>query len=163
MNKSKLSAILSLTFVFASGLVLGAFAYRLYFVSPVTSGGGGAPVQQPLSPERKKAEGKKRYVESLTKKVKLDAEQLQKLNGILESTEQEANKIREKHKAERDALNAQNEAFKVKVHPEFEALHNHQIEEINAILRDDQKQLYADFRAERDRERKQREQQQQKK
>jgi len=161
MNKSKLSAILSLTFVFASGLVLGAFAYRLYFVSPVTSGGGGTPAA-PVSPERKKAEFKKRYVESLTKKAKLDADQIQKLNSILEVTEQEANKIREKHKAERDALNAQNDAFRAKVHPEFEAVHNHQIEQINSILRDDQKQLYADFRAERDRERKQHDLQQKK-
>jgi molecular chaperone DnaK (HSP70) len=162
MNKSKLSAILSLTFVFASGLVLGGFAYRLYFVSPVNSGAD-RPNQQPMSPERKKAEGKKHYIETLTKKVKLDADQLQKLNGILEDTEQEINKIRERHKAERDALNAQTDAFRAKVHPEFEVAHNHQVAQINAMLRDDQKKLYKEFQDERDRQRKLREQQQQKK
>jgi hypothetical protein len=148
MKKSKFSAILSLAFVFMSGIVLGGFAYRLYFVTPVSSS------ERPMSPEKKKEEFKNRYVETLAKKAKLDADQVRKLQAILEQTEDEANKVRERHKAERDALNAQNEAFKAKVHPEFEAVHNHQVEMINAILRPDQQALYAQFRADRERERK---------
>jgi hypothetical protein len=151
MNKSKLSAILSLAFVFVSGIVLGGFAYRLYFVTPVSSNNN-APVA--ISPEKKKEEGKKRYVASLTSAAKLDPEQVKKLEAILVQTDDEFNKVIERHKAERDAINAENDAFRAKVHPEFEAVHNHQVEQINAILRDDQKTLYAAFRAERERQRK---------
>jgi hypothetical protein len=150
MNKSKLSAILSLAFVFVSGIVLGGFAYRLYFVTPVSSNNP----QAAMSPEKKKEEGKKRYVGSLTAAAKLDPEQVKKLEVILAQTDEEFNKVIERHKAERDAINAQNDAFRTKVHPEFEAVHNHQVEQINAILRDDQKALYATFRADRERQRK---------
>ena len=47
MNKAKLSALLSLILVFASGGVLGAFAYRLYSAPTVTPGSptGGPPAR----------------------------------------------------------------------------------------------------------------------
>ena len=149
MNKSKLSAILSLVFVFASGVVLGGFAYRLYFVTPVTS----APTTV-LTPAQKKEEFKRKYVTALTKEAKLDPGQVERLNEILAKTDEEWQKISESHKAERDALNNQRDEFRKKLHPEFEAVHNHQVDMINSILRDDQKTLYANFRAKRDRERK---------
>ena len=148
MNKSKLSAILSLVFVFASGVVLGGFAYRLYFVTPQVVS---AP---PMTAAQKKDEFKRKYVTTLTKEAKLDADQVQKLNAILAQTDEEWQKISESHKAERDALNNQRDEFRKKLHPEFEAVHNHQVDMINSILRDDQKALYANFRAKRDRERK---------
>jgi hypothetical protein len=153
MNKSKLSAILSLVFVFASGVVLGGFAYRLYFVTPMNAyaPGGVAPV---LSPAQKKEEFKRKYVTTLTKEAKLDPDQVLKLNDILAKTDEEWQKVSESHKAERDEINAQRDEFRKKLHPEFEAIHNHQVDMINSILRDDQKALYANFRAKRDRERK---------
>jgi hypothetical protein len=152
MNKSKLSAILSLVFVFASGLVLGGFAYRLYFVTPMIAN---APASSPvLTPAQKKEEFKRKYVTTLTKEAKLDSDQVLKLNEILAKTDEEWQKVSESHKAERDALNAQRDEFRKKLHPEFEAVHNHQVDMINSILRDDQKALYASFRAKRDRDRK---------
>ena len=150
MNKSKLSAILSLVFVFASGVVLGGFAYRLYFVTPQIASTP-SPV---LTPAQKKEDFKRKYVTTLTKEAKLDPDQVQKLNDILAKTDEEWQKVSEAHKSERDALNAQRDEFRKKLHPEFEAVHNHQIDMINSILRDDQKALYANFRAKRDRERK---------
>jgi hypothetical protein len=149
MNRSKLPAILSLVFVFASGVVLGGFAYRLYFVTPVSS----SPTPT-LTPAQKKEEFKRKYVTTLTQEAKLDPDQVQKLNNILAKTDEEWQKVSEAHKSERDALNAQRDEFRKKLHPEFEAVHNHQIDMINSILRDDQKALYANFRAKRDRERK---------
>jgi hypothetical protein len=152
MNKSKLSAILSLVFVFASGLVLGGFAYRLYFVTPMIAN---APASSPvLTPAQKKEEFKRKYVTTLTQEAKLDSDQVLKLNEILAKTDEEWQKVSESHKAERDALNAQRDEFRKKLHPEFEAVHNHQVDMINSILRDDQKALYASFRAKRDRDRK---------
>ena len=149
MNKSKLSALLSLAFVFFSGAVLGAFAYRLYSANPVQS----TPIvggNQKKGPE----EFRKNYVSDLTKQVKLDPEQVKQLNAVLDETRDEFDKINEKHKAERDAINEKRAAFEDKLRPEREAIHNHQVEQINAILRDDQRSVYAAFRAERDRQRK---------
>jgi len=154
MNRSKLSALLSLVLVFLSGGVLGAVAYRLYSASPVIPG---APSNTP--PPRKSPEDFRRdYVANLTKDVKLDADQVQRLNAILDQTGDEFKKLNEKNKPERDALNAQRQAFEDKWRPEREAIHNHQVDQINSILREDQKPLYAAFRAVRDRLRKLRDQ-----
>jgi hypothetical protein len=154
MNRSKLSALLSLVLVFLSGGVLGAVAYRLYSASPVIPG---APSNTP--PPRKSPEDFRRdYVANLTKDVKLDADQVQRLNAILDQTGDEFKKLNEKNKPERDALNAQRQAFEDKWRPEREVIHNHQVDQINSILREDQKPLYAAFRAERDRLRKLRDQ-----
>ena len=64
MPKSRLSAVLSLLLVFFSGAVLGAFAYRLYSISPVQSGKdpGGPP--RKMSPE----EFRKKYVSDLVQR-----------------------------------------------------------------------------------------------
>jgi hypothetical protein len=150
MNKSKLSAILSLAFVFVSGAVLGAFAYRLYSASPV-SGTLNAPAPPP--PKKGPEEYRKWYVSTLSKELKLDAAQLQQLNGILDTTRDEFAKLDEKYKADRDALREKTDAFNAKVRPEREAIHTHQVDQINAILRDDQRAAYASFRAERERQR----------
>src|ERR1043165_3130442 len=110
MNRSKLSALLSLVLVFLSGGVLGAVAYRLYSASPVIPG---APSNTP--PPRKSPEDFRRdYVANLTKDVKLDADQVQRLNAILDQTGDEFKKLNEKNKPERDALNAQRQAFEDK-------------------------------------------------
>src|SRR5258708_5606928 len=112
MSKSKLSAFLSLVLVFASGAVLGAFAYRLYSATPVlTTGNAGGSPSRP-------ADFRKRYVADLTKDVKLDAEQVRKLNGILDQTGQEMDQLKEKSKPELDALNEKSAALRVKYRPD---------------------------------------------
>ena len=140
MPKSRLSAVLSLLLVFLSGGVLGAFTYRLYSISPVQSGkDAGAPPKK-QSPE----EFRKRYVSDLTSAVKLDSGQVTALNRVLDQTRDEADKLNDKIKRDHDAVNE-------KWHPDREAIHNHQVENINGLLRPDQLPLYAAFRAERDR------------
>ena len=151
MPKSRLSAVLSLLLVFFSGGVLGAFAYRLYSISPVQSGrdAGGPP--RKLSPE----EFRKKYVSDLTNAVKLDSQQIAALNSILDRTRDDFDKLNEKIKPDRDAVNE-------KWRPAREAIHNHQVESINDLLRPDQRPLYESFRAERERQRKLFEQQRKK-
>jgi hypothetical protein len=140
MPKSRLSAALSLLLVFLSGGVLGAFTYRLYSISPVQSGkDAGAPPKK-LSPE----EFRKRYVSDLTSAVKLDSGQVTALNRVLDQTRDEADKLNDKIKRDHDAVNE-------KWHPDREAIHNHQVESVNGLLRPDQFPLYAAFRAERER------------
>ena len=155
MNKAKLSALVSLILVFASGGVLGAFAYRLYSAPSVqvTGGPGGAPPSRP-SPE----EVRRRVVADLTSKVKLDAEQTKQLNAIMDQTHVEFEALREKGKPDWDALNQKRDALMEKQRPEQEAIRTRQSERINAILREDQRPLYAAWRAERERQRKSRDQ-----
>ena len=143
MPKSRLSAVLSLLLVFVSGGVLGAFTYRLYSLSPVQSGkDAGAPPRK-LSPE----EWRKKYVSDLTAAVKLDPEQIAALNGVLDRTRDEVEKLNGKMKPEHDAVNE-------KWHPDREAIHHEQVESIKSLLRPDQLPLFDAYRAERERQRK---------
>jgi hypothetical protein len=154
MPKSKLTAFLSLFLIFFSGAALGAFAYRLYAVNSVQpiNAGGGPP--RKMSPE----EFRKHYAADLAKDVKLDDQQVAKLNTILDQTTQEWTELREKMKPEHDALEQKQKALNEKWKPERDAIHDKQVEQINAMLREDQRPLYASFRAERDRQRKLRDQ-----
>lgn len=155
MTRSKLSALLSLLMVFCSGGVLGAVAYRLYYAPSVSPAVPGAPPKK-MSPE----EFRRNYSAALAKEVKLDAEQVKALNQILDETHTEFEKLRARSKPDYDALNKERDTLNEKWRPEREAIQNHQVERINAMLREDQKPLYNAWRAERDRQRKAREQQQ---
>jgi hypothetical protein len=129
MPKSRFSAALYLFLVFLSGALVGGLSYRLYAVSTVNAITGGPK----LSPE----EARRRYMENVREKVKLDDRQVEQVNQILDDTRAQFNEIRGKMRAEGQAIN------------------NRQIERISAILREDQKPLYAAFRAERERMRQQ--------
>jgi hypothetical protein len=151
MPKSRLSAALSLLLVFLSGGVLGAFTYRLYSISPVQSGKDAGVPPRKLSPE----EWRKKYVSELSAAVKLDAQQLASLNGVLDRTRDEVDKLNAKMKLEHDAVNE-------KWHPDREAIHRQQVESIKSLLRPDQLPLYEAYRAERERQRKLHDQQRKK-
>ena len=136
MPKYKLSVGLSLLVVFLSGSVLGAVAYRLYAVNAV-QGVGLARKQARLSPE----EFRKHYVEEFRNKVKMDDRQITALQQILDQTRSDFHKMRDKMNAEGETIQAA------------------QVEKINAILREDQRPLYAELRAEHKRQRDLRDQQ----
>jgi len=129
MPKSRLSAAVYLSLVFVSGALVGGLSYRLYAVSSVSAITGSPR----LSPE----EARKRYIDSIREKVQLDEKQIEQVNQILDQTR------------------AQFEQVRGKMHAEGQAIQNRQAEEITAILHDDQKPLYAAFRAERERMRQQ--------
>jgi len=129
MPKSRLSAAVYLSLVFVSGALVGGLSYRLYAVSSVSAITGSPR----LSPE----EARKRYIDSIRARVQLDEKQIEQVNQILDQTR------------------AQFEQVRGKMHAEGQAIQNRQAEEITAILRDDQKPLYAAFRAERERMRQQ--------
>ena len=129
MLESRFSALLSLLLVFLSGVLVGGFAYRLYNVSVVAGPNNG---KRP-DPE----EVRKHIVADMRERLKLDSQQVSQLQQILDQT-------REKFDQLHDRMNA-----------EGRALHLGQIEKVKAILRADQLPLYEQWRAERDRERKQ--------
>jgi hypothetical protein len=125
MLKSRLSAGVYLALVFASGILVGAFAHQLY----LTTKHAAATVQR--SPE----EWRKRYVGELRDKVRLDVQQVQRLQQILDETRQKFHDLRESQK------------------PLGEAIQAEQVQKIRAMLRADQQAAYDRVRAERERRR----------
>jgi hypothetical protein len=129
MPKSKFSAAIYLLLVFLSGALVGGLSYRLYAVNVVNAVNGG--------PRPSPEEARRRYIENIREKVKLDDQQVQEVNQIL------------------DDVRAQFNDMHNKMHSEVQSINSRQVEKITAILRDDQKPLYAAFRAERERMRQQ--------
>jgi len=130
MSKSRLTAFLTLLLVFASGAVLGAVAHRLYMVNSVMSGVAKRP-----TPE----EFRKRQVDEMRDRVKLDDSQMAAFNQILDQTK---NSFDQTHKQ----YNAANRA-----------IWDEQRNKVRAILRPDQVVLYDKVMAEHDAARKQHE------
>ena len=134
MPKSRLSAFISLMLVFLSGALVGAFAHRLYMVNSVTAVKQGPPR---MTPE----EFRKHQIEELRQKVGLDDQQIAKYNAILDETRQQFDQMH-------DRMNA-----------EGRRIHDQQVAKVSEILRPEQRPLYEKWRAEREAERKRRQQQ----
>ncbi|MGA2267528.1 MAG: hypothetical protein ABSH44_03560 [Bryobacteraceae bacterium] len=129
MLKTKSSALLSLLLVFLSGVVVGGFAYRLYNVSVVAA---------PTNGRRPDPEDVRRHiVADMRDHLKLDGQQVNQLQQILDQT-------RDRFHQMHDKMNA-----------EGQAIRSSQTEQIKAILRADQLPLFDQWRAERERDRKQ--------
>jgi Spy/CpxP family protein refolding chaperone len=124
MSKSRLSAGIYLALVFLSGALVGGLSYRLYSVN--VSAVAGTSTNRPPSPE----EFRRHYIEAISGKVHLDAQQVDQVNQILDET-----------RAQFEQMNAQMRA-------NGQAIRNQQREKITAILRDDQKPAYTEFQAE---------------
>jgi hypothetical protein len=124
MPKTKLSALLSLLLVFGSGILVGAVGYRLYSVSSVA--------MAPRQPQRDPEEVRKRRIQELRDKVKLDEDQVAKLNAIYDHTRQEFH------------------ALKKKGDEEGHVIWEKQREAVRAILRPDQMPLYEQYQRDLD-------------
>jgi uncharacterized protein YneF (UPF0154 family) len=129
MPKSKLSALLSLSLVFFSGAILGAFANRLYMVRTVHSTDRPNPPHDPQ-------EVRRHLVSEMQQEVKLDDQQVAELNQIYDETREQGDQVRR---------NANNE---------MRAVWDTQTAKIKAILRPDQVALYDALRARHDAARK---------
>jgi hypothetical protein len=133
MLKTKSSALLSLILVFLSGILVGSVSYRLYMVNSVNS--GGAPAGRPqANPE----EVRKKRVAEMKEKVKLDDDQVAKLNIIYDTTKQ------------------QFDALKKRGDQEAHSIWDKQRDAVRAILRPDQLPLYESHLKELDEMRKRR-------
>lgn len=124
MRFTRLSIILYVGLIFASGVLVGVFGQRLYTVNTTVKAKG----QQP-----KPDEWRKRYMGEMQSRLKLRSEQMSKLNSILDETRARFHEVRERSKPELDAIRAQ------------------QIEKIRAMLDDSQKPEYDKMREERER------------
>jgi hypothetical protein len=138
MPKNRTSALLSLMFVFLSGALVGAVSHRLYMVNTVNGGGGPNAVQRPqkFDPE----EVRRRRINEMRDKVKLDDDQVAKLNGIYDHTRQQFHDLKKKGDEEGHAI------------------WENQKEAVRAILKPEQQGLYEQFQKEQDEQRKRRQQ-----
>jgi hypothetical protein len=127
MKKSTWSVAVYVLIVFASGVLVGAFGHRLYSAKSVVA----REQQRPPKPE----EYRKGYVSRLEARLKLTAEQVEKLNAILDGTRSRYREIRERTK------------------PEMKQIQEEQVQQIESILNAEQQKEYAKFRAEREKAR----------
>jgi hypothetical protein len=108
--------------VFASGLVLGAFGHRLYTATTVSA----------KTPSRNPEDFRKRAVAEYQSRLKLTADQVSKLNTIMDETR------------------AQVEETRRKMHPAYQKIHDAQVEKVRAMLTADQQVEYDKMRKERE-------------
>ena len=123
MKRTNLALALYFAAVFVCGAAAGVFGHRLY-LSKVAAGRP-AP---PRSPE----EYRKRYMEEMKNRLRLDQDQLKRLEAILDETREKYRQARERQR------------------PEMKAIQDEQVAKINQILNEAQREEYAKMRAERE-------------
>ncbi len=126
MLRSRLTASIYVLLIFLSGIVVGAFGYRLYNPAPV-----GTTAAYRNSPE----EWRKHYISELRAKVKLNDHQVEQLQSILDATRQKVRAVRDR------------------IDPEMKQIHQGQVDRIRAMLSENQLPAYEKFLEERERER----------
>ncbi|MBM3811460.1 MAG: hypothetical protein FJW20_07465 [Acidimicrobiia bacterium] len=126
MKRSGLIVAAYLFLTFGSGAAVGALGFWLYTTRSVSAS------TQRFSPE----EYRQRYLQEMETRLNLSPDQLQKLNTILDATRALYREVADKHK------------------PEFEAIQQHQIAQVRAILKPEQQAAYKEFLAEREKKKK---------
>jgi hypothetical protein len=130
MKPIRFSVAIYLTLVFLSGVLLGGLAHRFYLYT-VHAG--------EVDRSARSADYRNSYIQEMRSRLKLSGEQVKRLGEIMDATRI---RYREVHD---------------KIGPELKAIHEQQIDQIDAALDPSQRAEYAKIRAERDRLRQQRE------
>jgi Spy/CpxP family protein refolding chaperone len=131
MLKTRSSALLSLILVFLSGTLVGAVSYRLYMVNSVASGGA-PPGRGPgkFDPE----EVRKRRVQEMKEKVKLDDEQVARLNVIYDNTRVQFDALKKRGDSEAHGLwEKQRDAVRAILRPEQLPLYEQHLKELDEM------------------------------
>lgn len=123
MPRSRISIALYLVLVFASGILVGLVSYRLYATN--TASANNSP--------RSMSEFRKRYLDGMRTKVGASEAQIQAITRTLDETKQKF-----------DELAAREQPLHDKIQQEH-------VDEIRALLNDQQKIAYDNWRAERER------------
>jgi Spy/CpxP family protein refolding chaperone len=124
MKRSIWSAGVYLLLVFLSGAAVGGFAHRLYTIHTVQA-------------ERSPQEYRKRYVEDMTRRLGLSADQIARLGAILDETRSRYRELHERYR------------------PEMKSIQEDQTQRIRTILSAAQQTEYEKMREEREKRRKQ--------
>ena len=131
MLKTKLSAFISLILVFASGVLVGGVAHRLYMVNTVFSG-------------PKPEEVRHKIVEEMRTRLSLTDQQVTQLSAIMDTTKARFHEVRSKWDKE----------AKIRAKPELKAIQEDQVQKIKEILTEAQRPEYDKYRADREKQRK---------
>lgn len=124
-KRSSLTAFAYLVVVFLSGTLVGVFASRLYMVGTVRSSSG----------HRSPEEYRRRYIEEMSKRLRLSTEQIASLQQIMDQTRQRYHDVHERYR------------------PELKAIEDEQYQKVNGILAAAQRAEYEKMRQERERRR----------
>lgn len=127
MKRASLSAAIYLLVTFISGTASGVFGYWLYNSRTVRADSA-----------TRSESYRKRYLDEMNTRLKLSKEQSQKLATILDGTRQLYRELSDKHR------------------PEFQVIHQHQIEQVQSILDERQRSEYAKILKEQEERRKSR-------
>ena len=122
MPRTRLSAILYLILVFASGVLVGVASTRLYAVK--------ASVPAPAAP-RTMAEFTRRYTDEMRQRIGVNDEQVAAVDKILADSKKRYDDLRREQRPMRDRIQQE------------------QVDSIRAVLTDAQKPAYEAWRAER--------------
>ncbi len=122
MRRSTIAAILYLCLVFLSGILVGGFGMRLYNARAVSA------KTNPCSPESMR----RRYMEDMRTRLKLSEQQVTQLSAILEATGERFHDLRKKYR------------------PEVKMIQEEQVNQIRAILNEEQRAEYQKLREERE-------------
>lgn len=125
--KASRSVALYLFLTFASGTAVGAFGFWLYNTQSVSAKRSGSRSEM----------YRKQYLSEMNTRLKLSPEQTQKLVSILDATKQLYRELNDKHK------------------PEYQAIQEHQTQQVEAILDPAQRVEYEKIRKERETRRQQ--------
>jgi DNA anti-recombination protein RmuC len=121
MRLSRAAVSLYALLIFASGIAVGGFGFRLYTVKTVNASTSHDPV-----------EWRKRYTTEMRDRLHLNSDQQRKLNEILDETKARFDQVRERNR------------------PEMDRIHGEQVEKIRSMLTDGQRPEYDKMRREKD-------------
>ncbi len=121
MRRPGASAVIYLCLVFLSGILVGAFGWRMY---SVRAEGG----KNPCSPEAMR----RQYIEDMRTRLNLSGDQFGKVQSILDETHERFRALREKYR------------------PEVRTIQEEQVERIRAVLDPGQRAEYEKMRQERE-------------
>jgi len=115
--------------VFAGGMGVGALSLRLYSAKTVMSP---KTEDSALRPPPSPRDFRKRYLDELSARVHLNADQIQKIDAIMDATRQKFREVASKYE------------------PEFKVIRQEQIRQIKALLTAEQNEAFDAFQSERD-------------
>jgi Spy/CpxP family protein refolding chaperone len=116
----KLALVLQLLLVFVSGSLVGALGFRFYSRRTALAEQQARPPRPAFDPVK----ARNRWIEPLQTRLKLSADQVQKLNAIFDATGRQFGEARKK---------AETETRKI-MDPEMDAIHKDQVAKIEAML-----------------------------
>ena len=122
MPRSRFSIALYLILVFASGILVGVVSHRLYATTTSASASTNPPSM---------GEFRRRYLEGMRTQVGVSEAQLKAVDAILEDTKHKLNELAAKEK------------------PLHDQIRNEHIDQIRALLNDQQKVAYDNWRVQR--------------